>query len=96
MYNQKSNTTLGLKFYCQLAPFTKLTFWGRTAKSSRLSTPKFQGLSDELGPKAVGPTLKIEKFRFCIPEVPGKCTFLKKELLPPEADAKEELIYKNK
>jgi hypothetical protein len=40
--------------------------------------------------------LKIEKFRCCIPEAPGKYTFLKNTVvLPPEADAKEELIYKN-
>ena len=75
--SKKSNTTLGPKFYCQLAPFTKLTFWGRTAKSSRLSTPKFQGLSDEIGPRAVGATLKIQKFWLCIPVMSGKCTFLK-------------------
>ena len=61
---QKSNTTLGPKFYCQLAPFTKPTFWGRTAKSSRLDIRKFQGLSDEIGPKALGATLKIEKSGF--------------------------------
>ena len=41
---KKSNTTLGPKFYCQLAPSMWMPFWGRTAISDRLPGSRFQCL----------------------------------------------------
>ena len=85
---QKQQTTLGPKLYCQLAPFTKPTCWGCTAKSSRLLGSKFQGLQFESRPRAVGATYENRNAWICILCISEKQTLLqwKTILLQKSAD----------
>ena len=52
--SKKLTSTLGPKFYCQLAPLMWRAFWGRTAISGRLDKTTDQGASDPHSPVAVG------------------------------------------
>ena len=90
---QKSNTTLGPKFYRQLAPSVKLTFWGRTAKSSQLPESSRRDLSILLGPKAVGATFENGNAWICILRMSEKNSFSENDrYLSPKADVEKELI----